>query len=87
MYGEKVHQAVIESGAKVSGCTVHFVDENFDTGAIISQSVVPVEDDDTAQTLAARVLTQEHRAFAEALAALARGELRVVARRVNRITP
>ncbi|MBC8143566.1 MAG: phosphoribosylglycinamide formyltransferase [Armatimonadetes bacterium] len=84
MYGEKVHQAVMDSGVKVSGCTVHFVDENFDTGAIISQTVVDVLEGDTAQTLAARVLECEHRAFAEALTALARGQLRVVGRRVVR---
>lgn len=84
MYGEKVHQAVLDSGVKVSGCTVHFVDENFDTGAIISQSVVEVRDDDTAPSLAARVLEREHRAFAEALTWLARGQLRVAARRVFR---
>jgi len=84
MYGEKVHQAVISSGVKVSGCTVHFVDENFDTGAIISQSVVEVADDDTAQTLAAQVLTLEHRAFAEALTWLAAGKLHVEGRRVYR---
>ena len=83
MYGEKVHQAVLESGAKVSGCTVHFVDENFDTGPIISQSVVAVADDDTAPTLAARVLACEHQAFAEALALLATGRLRVEGRRVS----
>ena len=82
MYGERVHQAVIESGVKVSGCSVHFVDEGFDTGAIISQTVIDVADDDTAQTLAARILTHEHRAFAEALALLAAGRLRVVGRRV-----
>ena len=82
MYGEKVHAAVLESGTKVSGCTVHFVDDGFDTGPIISQTVVPVEDDDTAQTLAARVLVCEHRAFAEALQRLAEGRLRVAGRRV-----
>lgn len=84
MYGEKVHQAVIDSGAKVSGCTVHFVDENFDTGAIISQYVVEVWDDDTAQTLAERVLVSEHRALPEALTWLARGQLCVEGRRVFR---
>ncbi|MBC7808422.1 MAG: phosphoribosylglycinamide formyltransferase [Akkermansiaceae bacterium] len=85
MYGEKVHQAVIDTGVKVSGCTVHFVDEEFDTGPIISQKVVPVEDDDTAQTLAARILPYEHAAFPEALALLASGRLRVEGRRVRRV--
>ncbi len=85
MYGEKVHQAVIDTGVRVSGCTVHFVDEEFDTGPIISQTVVPVEDDDTAQTLAARILPCEHAAFPEALALLAAGKLRVEGRRVRRV--
>ncbi|MBC8134407.1 MAG: phosphoribosylglycinamide formyltransferase [Fibrella sp.] len=84
MYGEKVHQAVIESGVKVSGCTVHFVDEEYDTGPIILQKVVPVEDDDTPQTLAARILPCEHAAFSEALALLAAGRLHVEGRRVRR---
>lgn len=83
MYGEKVHQAVIETGVKVSGCTVHFVDEEFDTGPIILQKVVPVEDDDTAQTLAARILSCEHAAFPEALALLAAGRLHIEGRRVR----
>ena len=85
MYGEKVHQAVIETGVKVSGCTVHFVDEEFDTGPIILQKVVSVDDDDTAQTLAARILPSEHTAFPEALALLAAGKLRVEGRRVRRV--
>lgn len=59
-YGEKVHKAVIESGAKISGATVHFVDENTDTGPIILQQSVEVLDDDTPETLAKRVLSVEH---------------------------
>lgn len=59
-YGEKVHKAVIESGAKISGATVHFVDENTDTGPIILQQSVEVLDDDTPKTLAKRVLSVEH---------------------------
>lgn len=85
MYGEKVHRAVIETGVKVSGCTVHFVDEEFDTGPIIAQRVVPVEEDDTPQTLAARILPLEHAAFPEALAQLAAGKLRIEGRRVRRV--
>ena len=85
MYGERVHQAAIESGVKFSGCTVHFVDEGFDTGPIISQTVVPVNDDDTAGTLAAHILPLEHAAFPEALALLARGRLIVAGRRVRRL--
>ena len=56
MFGEHVHQAVIESGMKVAGCTVHFVDEEYDTGPIIVQSVVPVLSQDTPETLAKRLL-------------------------------
>jgi phosphoribosylglycinamide formyltransferase 1 len=69
-------------GVKVSGCTVHFVDENLDAGPIIVQRAVPVRDDDTAGTLAARILEQEHGAYVEALAALATRPWRVEGRRV-----
>lgn len=83
MYGGNVHQAAIEYGVKVSGCTVHFVDEHYDTGPIISQSVVPVLDNDTAETLAARVLVAEHQAFPQAVALFAQGRLQIEARRVR----
>ncbi len=83
MYGLHVHQAALDMGVKLSGCTVHFVDEQYDTGPIILQKAVPVEDDDTAQTLAARVLTAEHEAFPEAVALFAQGRLRVEGRRVR----
>ena len=61
MYGRRVHEAVLASGAKESGATVHFVDEEFDRGAIIAQERVPIEAGDTPDTLAARVLEAEHR--------------------------
>ena len=61
MYGLRVHQAVLASGAKVSGCTVHLVDEEYDRGPILAQSRVPVFPGDTAETLATRVLEAEHR--------------------------
>ncbi|MDX1934301.1 MAG: phosphoribosylglycinamide formyltransferase [Capsulimonadales bacterium] len=83
MYGEHVHRAVLEYGAKVSGCTVHFVDESYDTGPIILQRAVPVEENDTPETLAARILPAEHRLFAEALQLLAAGRLRVEGRIVR----
>lgn len=83
MYGLHVHQAALDMGVKLSGCTVHFVDEHYDTGPIILQKAVPVEDDDTAQTLAARVLTAEHDAFPEAVSLFAQGRLRVEGRRVR----
>ena len=87
MYGEHVHRAVLDYGAKVSGCTVHFVDEAYDTGPIIAQRVVEVEEGDTPETLAARILPHEHAAFVDALRWLAEGRLaiegRVVRRRVT----
>ena len=77
MYGHHVHEAVIASGAKVSGATVHVVDEEYDRGPIVAQRCVPVEPNDTADSLAARVLTIEHQLYPETLAAFARGRVRV----------
>ena len=65
--GLHTHQRAIDAGMKVAGCTVHFVTEGMDEGPVIAQSVVPVMIDDTAETLAARVLTAEHRLYREAL--------------------
>lgn len=87
MYGEHVHRAVLESGMKVSGCTVHFVDEHYDTGPIIVQRCVPVEEDDTWETLAARVLAQEHQAYVQAVKLFAEGRLRIEGRRVRILPP
>lgn len=70
MYGMRVHRAVIQSGEKVSGATVHFVDEGTDTGPIIAQEIVPVLPDDTPETLQARVLELEHRLLPQTLAKL-----------------
>lgn len=75
MFGGNVHAAVLESGVKQSGCTVHFVDENYDTGPVILQRRVPVLEGDTPQTLAARVLVEEHRAYVEAAALFAAGRI------------
>ncbi|XP_071691841.1 phosphoribosylglycinamide formyltransferase, chloroplastic-like [Rutidosis leptorrhynchoides] len=69
-YGTKVHKAVIASGARYSGPTIHFVDENYDTGRILAQRIVPVLVNDTAEELAARVLRQEHKMYAEVAAAV-----------------
>lgn len=69
-YGERVHQGVIDYGAKVTGATVHFVDEGADTGPIIMQDVVKVNQDDDAKTLAKRVLEVEHRILEESLSLL-----------------
>lgn len=70
-------------GVKFSGCTVHFVDEGMDTGPIILQAVVPVLDDDTADTLAARILEQEHRIYPEAIGLYAEGKLKINGRKVS----
>ena len=72
MYGQRVHQAVLASGAKESGATVHFVDEEFDRGAVIAQEKVPVRQGDTAEALAARVLEAEHRLLPKVVLDLAR---------------
>lgn len=74
MYGIRVHEAVIASGVRVSGATVHFVDERYDEGAIVAQWPVPVLPGDTSQTLAARVLAVEHRILPAAVEAIARRE-------------
>ena len=83
MYGLHAHQAVLDYGAKVSGCTVHFVDESYDTGPIILQTPVPVEEDDTAETLAARVLAAEHETYPRAVALFGQGRLTLEGRRVH----
>mgnify|MGYP005852649569 CR=1 FL=1 len=75
------HQA-LEHGVKISGCTVHFVDERLDSGPIIVQAAVPVENDDTAETLAARILKEEHRIYTEAIQIVLSGKFRIEGRRV-----
>lgn len=76
-YGLHVHQAVLEFGAKISGCTVHFVDNQYDHGPIIAQRACPVVDDDTPQTLAARVFELECQLLPECVGAIALGNVRV----------
>jgi formyltetrahydrofolate-dependent phosphoribosylglycinamide formyltransferase len=71
MYGARVHRAVLESGARESGATVHLVDEDYDRGAILAQARVPVEPGDTPERLAARVLAAEHRLLPEVVRAAA----------------
>jgi formyltetrahydrofolate-dependent phosphoribosylglycinamide formyltransferase len=83
-YGHRVHEAVLASGVKVSGCTVHFADNVYDHGPIVSQRVVPVLDDDTPDTLAARVFEQECEAYSEAIRLFAEGKLRIRAGKVIR---
>jgi phosphoribosylglycinamide formyltransferase-1 len=80
--GLQVHERAIEAGVRFSGCTVHFVDKGLDTGPIIIQAVVPVLPGDSADTLAARILKEEHRILPQAIDLFARGRLRVEGRRV-----
>lgn len=83
MYGAKVHQAVLDHGCKVSGCTVHFVDANYDDGPIILQRTCPVLEDDAAETLAHRVFEEEKIAYPEAIELFRQGRLKVEGRRVR----
>jgi phosphoribosylglycinamide formyltransferase-1 len=82
-YGVKVHEAVLASGVKVSGCTVHFADDKYDTGPIIVQRPVPVLEHDTIDTLAARVFKEECSALPEAISMFAEGRLKLDGRRVH----
>jgi formyltetrahydrofolate-dependent phosphoribosylglycinamide formyltransferase len=83
MYGHHVHEAVIDHGCKVSGCTVHFLDNTYDTGPIILQRTCPVLNDDTPDTLARRVFEEETVAYPEAIRLFAEGRLRMEGRRVR----
>ncbi len=83
MYGGRVHQAVLDHGVKVTGCTVHFVDNEYDRGPIIWQQPVPVFDDDTAETLADRVFETELDAYPHVLRLLAEGRLKLEGRVVK----
>ncbi|MEW5805786.1 MAG: phosphoribosylglycinamide formyltransferase [Acidobacteriota bacterium] len=80
--GLDVQQKAIDWGVKFSGCTVHFVDEKVDHGPIILQAIVPVLDYDTAETLAARILEEEHRIYPEAVRLFFDGKLKIDGRRV-----
>ena len=81
--GTHAQRQALAAGVKVAGCTVHLVDEGVDTGPIVLQATVPVLDDDTEDTLAARVLEREHEIYPEALRALAEGRIRVDGRRAR----
>ncbi len=81
-YGEKVHEKVLEYGVKITGATVHFVDEGTDTGPIILQDVVEVKSDDTVETLQKRVLEVEHRLLPEAVRLFCDNKLKIEGRRV-----
>jgi phosphoribosylglycinamide formyltransferase 1 len=82
-YGSRVHQAVLESGMRVSGCTVHFVDNAYDAGPIIAQQCVPVEPDDTAESLARRVFDAECRLYPQVIFDVARGNIQLDGRTVQ----
>ncbi|MCI0493941.1 phosphoribosylglycinamide formyltransferase [candidate division KSB1 bacterium] len=83
MYGHHVHQAVLDYGCKVTGVTVHLVDEQYDTGVPVLQRCVPVLDDDDAESLAARVLKVEHQIFTEALQLFADDRIEIIGRSVK----
>jgi len=80
--GREPQRQAIEHGVRVSGCTVHFVDEGLDSGPIVVQRVVPVHDQDTAESLSSRILAEEHQAYPEALGKLLAQPWRVLGRRV-----
>ena len=81
--GLEAQRQALEYGVKFSGCTVHLVDENLDAGPILVQAVVPVRDDDTAETLSARILIEEHRIYTEAVLLVLSGKYRIEGRRVT----
>ena len=82
--GLEAQKQALDYGVKYAGCTVHFVDENLDAGPIIIQSVVPVEDGDTEETLAARILKEEHKIYSEAVKIVLDGKYKISGRRVVR---
>ncbi|MBI5788502.1 MAG: phosphoribosylglycinamide formyltransferase [Candidatus Schekmanbacteria bacterium] len=81
--GLHVQRKALEYGVKFSGCTVHFVDEGLDTGPIILQAVVPVQDDDNEESLSARILEQEHKLYSRAIQLYSEGRLQIEGRRVR----
>ena len=82
-YGQRVHEAVLEYGAKISGCTVHFVDNQYDHGPIVLQRTVAVLDNDTPDSLAERIFAEECLAFPEAIQLCAEGRVHIKGRRVH----
>jgi phosphoribosylglycinamide formyltransferase-1 len=85
--GLRPQRQALEAGVKLSGCTVHLVDEDVDTGPIVLQAAVPVLDDDNEDRLAARILHEEHRIYPAAVRAIAEGRLRKMGRRVHLQSP
>jgi len=84
--GLESQRQALEYGVKFAGCTVHFVDENLDAGPIVLQSVVPVKDDDTEDTLSARILQEEHKIYSEAVRIILEGRYKIEGRRVIQTT-
>lgn len=83
--GLNAQKQAFEYGVKITGCTVHFVDEELDHGAIILQKAVEVSDDDTAETLAAKILAQEHALYVKAVKLIAEGKIQIIGRKVKRL--
>jgi phosphoribosylglycinamide formyltransferase-1 len=83
LYGDRVHRAVLEAGVKLSGATVHFCDEAYDTGPIILQKAVPVEEDDTVESLRARVQAAEREIYPRAIQLFSQDRLRIEGQRVR----
>src|SRR5262249_33925862 len=83
--GLDAQQQALRHGVKCSGCTVHLVDKELDSGPIVVQAVVPVLDDDTVETLSTRILAEEHRIYPEAIALMCSGSYRIEGRRVIRV--
>jgi formyltetrahydrofolate-dependent phosphoribosylglycinamide formyltransferase len=86
-YGMRVHRAVIAAGVRISGCTVHFADDEYDHGPIVLQAVVPVLDNDTPERLAERVHERENEIYPEAIRLWAAGRLKLIGRRVHILPP
>ena len=85
-YGHHVHEAVLKHGCKIAGCTVHFVDNEYDNGPIIAQRAVPVLENDSAETLGARVQEAEREIYPEAIQWIAEGRIKII-NRVVRVCP
>lgn len=83
MFGDRVHAAVLQAGEKESGCTIHYVDNSVDGGPVILQSTVPVEAGDTAETLAHRILTHEHRTYSKAIQLHVDGRIQLIDQKVH----
>ena len=84
--GLDAQKQAIDHGVKYSGCTVHFVDDGVDSGPIIVQAIVKVKDDDTEETLAKRILSKEHKAYSEAVKLIAENKIKVIGRKVKKLS-